>query len=117
MVATLQMLNVLSRKPHAISHPSGEKVKLPILSDLKLEMTSTGGVAARSQNLTGPSRPPLARYFPSGEKARDQTAPIWPSNFLRFCPSVATSQSWMVSSALPVASVRPSDENRSEERR
>src|SRR5436309_13327400 len=92
MVRTSQILTVLSRQPPAIRLPSGEKVKLPTLSDFKSLISSAGSAASRSQNRIGLSRLPLARNFPSAEKATDQTDPIRPSNPFSFLPDVATTQ-------------------------
>jgi len=74
---TSQILTVLSRHPPAIWLASGERATLTDLSDFKSVMRSLGPAASSSHNLTGLSRPPLARNFPSGEKASEQTGPIW----------------------------------------
>src|SRR5262249_22708724 len=68
------------------------------------------GFGRRFQSRTASSMPALANVRSSGEKARAERPLRWPRRLVRSFP-VAASHNFTVSSALPVARVRLSEEN------
>jgi len=107
-VAASHIRAVLSLEAVASHRPSG--LNRTCLTASLWATCTLRSPPGRSQRMTEPSFPPVARRLPAGEKATLSTAPPWWRSGVTGFPAVA-SQARAVPSSLAVANIFPSAEN------